>query len=278
MPGPLTLLADNGSLAPAATLRLRELAQALAQKIGEPVAPVSLLHSSAVPADQLGGTPAEILEPALARRLEQGQTEFLVLPLFFAPSEALTEYLPSRVAHLRKKHSALRVRLAPALFQTNDDRLARILADHVINRAASDAHRVALVDHGSPARAVTEVRDQLAVQLGAQLGHDFIVAASSMERREGREYDFCEPLLASLLRWPEWSDGDVTVAMQFLLPGRHAGPDGDVAEICREAEQASGGRLRTHQTKLVAEHPLLIDILADRWLIARQGSGGARNL
>jgi hypothetical protein len=90
-----------------------------------------------------------------------------------------------------------------------------------------------------------------------------------MERREGAAYDFCEPLLERLLRSPGWNGGEVVVAMQFLLPGRHAGPDGDVAEICRAAEAVSGGALRTTMTGLVAEHPLLVDILADRWRAAR---------
>jgi hypothetical protein len=86
-----------------------------------------------------------------------------------------------------------------------------------------------------------------------------------MERREGSAYDFCEPLLARLLGQPRWNTGEVTVAMQFLLPGRHAGPAGDVATICREAETTSSGALRTTMTGLVGEHPLLVDILADRW-------------
>ena len=56
---PLTLLVDNGSLVPAATLALRGLAEKLAARIRQPVEPVSLLHSSGVPAEKLGGTPAE---------------------------------------------------------------------------------------------------------------------------------------------------------------------------------------------------------------------------
>jgi len=125
--------------------------------------------------------------------------------------------------------------------------------------------RVALVDHGSPAKAVTEVRNALARQLGTLLGPDYTVAPASMERREGAAYDFCEPLLERLLRMPGWNTSEVAVAMQFLLPGRHAGPDGDVAQICRGAEIAAGGALRTLMTGLVAEHPLLVDILVDRW-------------
>ena len=264
MPTPLTLLVDNGSLEPAASLALRDLAEQLAKKIGQPVEAISLLHSSGVPKTKLKGKAAEILEPALERRLAAGQDKFFILPLFFGPSGALTDYLPARLAHLQARHPAFSAKVAAPLYVSGDDRLARILADHV-KSAGSGIPRVALVDHGSPARAVTTVRNELAEQLGKLLGSDYVVAASSMERRDGSEYDFGEPLLAGLLRQPGWNDGEVIVAMQFLLPGRHAGPNGDVAGICRAAEADSGGKLRTKMTALVAEHPLLIDILADRW-------------
>lgn len=267
MPAPLTILMDNGSLEPAATFALRGLAEKLGARIGQSVEPVSLLHSSAVPAEEIGGRAAEILEPALERRLVAGQMAFLIMPLFFGPSGALTDYLPKRLAHLRTKHSALDVKIAAPLFTADDDRLARILADQV-RALNSTSHRVALVDHGSPARAVNDVRNELSRQLAGLLGPDYTVAPSSMERREGAAYDFCEPLLERLLRQPSWNAGEVIVAMQFLLPGRHAGPKGDVAEICREAEVTSGGALRTTMTGLVGEHPLLVDILADRWRAA----------
>jgi sirohydrochlorin ferrochelatase len=271
MPAPLTILMDNGSLEPAAILALRGLAEKLGARIGQPVEPVSLLHSSAVPAEKIDGRAAEILEPGLDRRLAMGQNDFLIVPLFFGPSGALTDYLPKRLAHLRTKHPRLNVQIAARLFAAGDDRLARILADQV-RALGSASRRIALVDHGSPARAVNDVRNELASQLAQQLGPDHTVAASSMERREGADYDFCEPLLAGLLRQPGWNSGEVVVAMQFLLPGRHAGPEGDVARICREAEATSGGILHTKMTGLVAEHPLLVDILADRWrMIAGRG-------
>ncbi len=263
MTKPLTLLVDNGSLEPAATLALRELAAKLAARLSQPVEPVSLLHSSAVPVDKLGGTAAEILEPALERRIAAGQNRFLILPLFFGPSGALTDYLPKRLAHLRGKHPTLEVQLAAPLHTASDDRLAHILADHV-RVLNSSSRRVVMVDHGSPAKAVTDVRNALAHQLGRLLGPDYAVSPASMERREGPDYDFCEPLLERLLGQPDWSAGEITVAMQFLLPGRHAGPSGDVAEICRHARDSNPG-LKTIMTRLVAEHPLLIDILTDRW-------------
>ena len=122
---------------------------------------------------------------------------------------------------------------------------------------------MALVDHGSPVRELTAVRNALAMEVEAVLGRGFSLAPCSMERREGAEFDFNEPLLERLLAMPPWNTGDVIVAMQFLQPGRHAGPEGDIAAICREAE-ARSPRLRTHMTALVGESPLLIDILADR--------------
>jgi hypothetical protein len=223
-----------------------------------------------VPAGKLGGTVAEILEPALERRLAMGISEFLILPLFFGQSGALTDYLPARLAHLHAKHPALKVSMAAPLYLPTDPRLARILADHV-RRLAGFSHRVVLVDHGSPAQIVIDVRNALARQLGDLLGHEYKVAPASMERRAGPAYDFCEPLLGGLLREPGWNSGDVIIAMQFLLPGRHAGPAGDVAAICRDAEAASDGALHTLMTPLVAEHPMLIDILADRWKAANGG-------
>lgn len=272
-PSVRTLLVDNGSLEPAAVRGLRALATALSEKLGVTVEPVSLLHSSAVPVEQLDGRVAEILEPALKRRLAEGVSEFAVLPLFFGPSRALTEYIPERVAHLRETFPELRVRVAAPLHAVGDDRLARMVADAVRAEMAEDflrgeKPRVALVDHGSPARGVTAVRDEVAAQL-ARLLDDSVagVAACSMERRPGPEYAFNDPLLASLLASSPWNAGPVIVAQLFLLPGRHAGPDGDIAQICRAAEVASGGALRTRRTGLLAAppQPLLLDVLADRW-------------
>lgn len=268
MPDLRTFLLDNGSLEPAATLRLRELAAALSARIGAIVEPVSLLHSSGIAAERLGGVPAEILEPALERRIAAGARNFLIVPLFFGPSRALTEYLPERVAKLRGRTPDLRVRLAPVLFDDGDARLAEILADHV-RAAAGDVPtpwRVALVDHGSPVPEVTAVRDGLALQLAQKFGPAARVTGCCMERRLGAEFDFNGALLQELLA--QETDATVIVAMQFLLPGRHAGVDGDVAKICAKA-QAANSRLRTRLTALVAEHPRLIEILADRWLAGR---------
>lgn len=271
MPAPLTLLVDNGSLEPAATLALRGLAAKLSSRLGQPVEPVSLLHSSGIDPEKIGGRPAEILFPALEKRLAAGQSEFVIVPLFFGPSRALTVYLPENLTRLREKFPSLRVRLAPPLHAAGDERLADILVDNVrveVDAKSSEPVRVALVDHGSPVAAVTAVRNALATQLAGLLGSRVAaVAPCSMERRPETAYDFTAPLLAELLAAPPWSAGRVVVAMQFLLPGRHAGPTGDVATICQRAE-STHPLLRTQMTGLVGNHSLLVEILADRWRAA----------
>ena len=88
------LLIDNGSLEPRATLALRALADEVSRLVGQPVHPVSMLHSNKVDPALLGGKPAEIFEDAVRQARTDGVEELIVLPLFIGPSRAITEYLP----------------------------------------------------------------------------------------------------------------------------------------------------------------------------------------
>lgn len=97
-----------------------------------------------------------------------------------------------------------------------------------------------------------------------------LVAGCSMERRDGSEYDFNEPLLERLVgAIPPFDMGEVIVAMAFCLPGRHAGPGGDVAEILATARERNPG-LHTLTTPLLATQPLVLELLCDRALAAEQ--------
>jgi len=262
-------LVDYGSLEPAATLGLRWIAEQLGQALGRAVAPVSLRHSDAAPVALLGGRPAEVLDSALESRARQGVNQFVIVPLFFGPSGALTGDVPACVARVRAKFPAIEVRLARCLVDVKDeadDRMAAMLEDQVRARIPGAGPRpvVILVDHGSPERAVTLVRDHLAARLASRLG-DLVtgVRAASMERRPGAEFDFNEPSLARALNESNPGATPVVVAMQFLLPGRHAGPDGDIARICEAACRRNPG-LSVEMTDLVGSHPKLIEVLADR--------------
>lgn len=263
-------LFDNGSLRAESTLSLRRVAARLGERTGLAVQAVSLLHSSNVPADALGGEPARLLEPALTAFFEVNpQGEATLVPLFFGPSAALTEYVPARVRSVRTRFPGARVRMAPWLVDmaSADRRLAEMLADQV--RAAARSRgwarpQVVLVDHGSPQPAVAEVRNHLGSQLRAVLGDEIEgLSVASMERREGEAYAFNEPLLATALRAPEFTGGEVVVALQFLSPGRHAGPGGDIAEICLAAETENRA-LQTQMTDPLAADDRLIETLAER--------------
>jgi sirohydrochlorin ferrochelatase len=272
---PFCLLFDNGSLRPESTLNLRTIARRLQVVIGTKVQAVSLLHSSAVAPSELGGVPAQVLEPALDALLAAGVNGIVLLPLFFGPSAALTEFLPARLEHLRRIHPAMRVRVGQWLVDASreqDARIAAILAGKVravIAAFALDRPNVVLVDHGSPQRGVAEVRHLLGRQLRALLGKAVgQLAVASMERRAGPEYDFSGPLLATVLGQPGFCQGNLVLAQQFLSPGRHAGSGGDVARICAAAEQAHRG-LKIHPTDLIGGDPQIVDVLADRYGEAR---------
>ena len=270
------LLVDNGSLRAESVLNLRRVARALGEATGLEIFPSSLLHSSKVPADQLEGEEAVNLERRIRLCLEAGEREFTIIPFFFGPSGAITEYLPERLAYRREKHGDFKVWRTPFLFLeggmgSNGD-LAGILAENVRQMLKYEGWRqprVALVDHGSPRRDVTAVRDALAKELAEMLGDEVdTVAPASMERREGEEYAFNEPLLENLFEQPGWGSGNVIVSMLFLSPGRHAGPGGDIARICRAAEKRHPG-LRTCMTGLVGDHAGIIPLLQRRLTMER---------
>ena len=276
---PYIFLIDNGSLRADSVFALRGLASQLSERVGLKVEPVSLLHSSKVPASELDGVAARVVKPTLRRLIATGARKFVFVPLFLGPSRAITDYLPELIAEARVSAPDLQVVVADTLAGVDvaapDMRLAEMLADNVrlTMQAAGLSHpRVALVDHGTPAEVVNQVRNAVAGQLAVLLQTEVAaVAASSMERREGIEYDFNEPLLERVAQLDGWAAADVIVALFFLLPGRHAGAGGDVAEIC-------DGLIAQHtlrsavRTPLLGEHPQLVDILVDRLRAALDSS------
>lgn len=163
---------------------------------------------------------------------------------------------------------------------------------------------VLVVDHGSPTKAVATVRDHVAEQVRALLvdlssssssaevappSLSLRVGAASMERRPGSDYAFADPLLENALhdRFDSFAAtaaaaamGEekkicprlllVVVALLFLSPGRHAGPGGDIAKILDDAKDSYRERTGFRSallatTELVGSHPLLVEILVDRF-------------
>ena len=266
MTTPIVFLVDNGSLRPQVTFFLRGLADALAKRTVLHIEAVSLLHSHKIAADKLNGVPATIVKRRLRECLASGQREFIFLPLFLGPSLAVTDYLPQVVDELSGEYPGLKVRIASVLagdnFDAPDPRLAQMLADQIRALQPSPRTKVALVDHGTPIIEVNRVRNAVGRQLASALDASVVVPCS-MERREGEAYAFNDPLLEKLGEVDDFAGGRLILAMFFLLPGRHAGDGGDVAEIC-DGLISDGAFEQIQNTPLLGEHPMLLEILEDR--------------
>jgi len=94
---PVILLTDNGSIQPDATLQLRDLATKLGSQTGYTIHPVSLQHASRIPAESLNNIPAEVFTEFMKQQLKEGNRDFVLLPIFFGQSRALTKYIPQKV-------------------------------------------------------------------------------------------------------------------------------------------------------------------------------------
>lgn len=270
------LLVDNGSTRPDATLSLRRIAESLAARIGGPVYPVSLQHADRIPPEELEGRGADVLPAFLRAQRAQGVEEFVLVPLFFGASRALSGFVPDTVREIGTETGAFRLRVARPLcpLPAGEARLARILCDNAARAAAAHGlapKTIVLVDHGSPVPRVTAVRRRLAEQMRDCLPAGVVLEQAVMERRPGPEYDFNGPLLEDLLVRLAREDArrQVVVAMLFFSPGRHAGPGGDIEAICNRVEEGFPG-FRAQPSPLIGEHEGLAEILASRLMAEEQ--------
>jgi sirohydrochlorin ferrochelatase len=245
------LLVDNGSLEPAATLNLRRVAAALERAAGRAVAPVSWKHSDRIPAERLEGRPASTLGPFIREHFARGERVFHVLPFFISPQGAIGSSLRRDLEQLQAELGPFSFSFGPGLGETGV--IVRIVAERIRETARAAglvSPPVVLVDHGGPSAASAALRDRIAAEVAAELGREFPPpVAASMEGEH-------PPLLAEVLSAPAHAGRDVIVALLFLSPGRHAGPGGDIAEIC------AASPARTHCTGLIGTHPLAISALA----------------
>jgi len=270
---PDILLLDNGSLKPAATLQLRRLAEQLSGMCQLQVSPVSLAHANKIDPAEIDDTPALVFLEFMDNRLQQGQIDFIVLPLFFGPSKAISSTIPEQVTQLKQKHGEFNLHIADTIYPlpATEIMLIELLASltlDCVHTTGFENARCVLVDHGSPSPAVTAVREHITNSLQKTLP-DISIDQAVMERRSGKEYDFNGMLLE------EWLDKqandssskdtstEVIVIQLFFLPGRHAGPGGDIEQICVNALN-NNPEMRIVATALVSEHPLILEILRDR--------------
>jgi sirohydrochlorin ferrochelatase len=263
------LLCDNGSKVAEATLMLRKIAKNLSHKSGCKVDAVSLQHADSINPESLSNEPAQLLADYLAQQLKQGEKDFIILPLFFGKSRALTSFIPEQQRRLESQFGAFTIRIAEVLYPLpqGDPALAEILYDNIrrsMLRDKLEAGDFVLVDHGSPVPQVTEVRQRVASELNDLLGENNELLQAAMERREGKQYDFNGELLQDLLtRLASSGKKSAIVSLLFLLPGRHAGRGGDIEEICANVMHENPG-FNVSITDLVGQHEGIVNLLNER--------------
>lgn len=259
----IVALIDNGSLEAAAHRNLRAVAAALSARTGVNVHAVSWKHSDRLAPAVLDGRHAWTLTPFVRSMLALGQRDFVFVPFFISAQGAIGSALRGDLEKLQQE-SAVEFTFSFTDGLAGRGAIAEIVVDRIrATIAAQDLRQpaVIVVDHGGPSPASAALRDALAGEIRRRLGRAVgPLAAASME---GAEHAHNHPLLATQLAAAEFNQRDVVVAPLFLSPGRHAGPQGDLARIARAAEdRTAAAPLRCHFTDLVGTHPRAVDALA----------------
>lgn len=247
----IVALIDNGSLDPAAHRNLRRVASALSSQVGLPVRAVSWKHSDRVALESLDDTPAWTLDGFVRSFVALGQREFVFVPFFISPQGAIGSALRRDIESLQAVIERFEFTFTEGLAERGV--LSAIAVDRIretIRQQSLSQPPVVVVDHGGPSAASAAVRDEIAAAIRNEGGREFgPVIAASMEGAH-------PPLLTDALRSPQIAQRGAVVSLLFLSPGRHAGPQGDVARICAESEASC------HLTELIGTHPLAIEALA----------------
>lgn len=253
-------LIDNGSRQPAAHLLLRTLAAALSARTKIPVHAVSWRHSDRIPPEALGGIAAWTLGPWLRTQHASGERDFVVIPFFVSPGGAIGSRLRREADMLTRQLAGCRVNFTPGL--STPGALSSILAQRIQQTITSTQLRqpaAIVVDHGGPSPSSAAVRDQIVMEIRAELGATIRgIAAASLG---GSRYAHNRPGFAEVFARRGFDRGDVIIAPLFLAPGRHAGPSGDLMRIAAAACQQQP-KLHCHFTELIGTHPQVVELLA----------------
>ena len=110
------LLSDNGSTQPNATIQLRQLSKLLSDNIGQTVHPVSLQHANKIPVEKIGGIKAQVFSEFMAEKLSEGSRDYILLPLFFGNSKALTKFVPDEKARLEEEYGEFEIKIAKPVY------------------------------------------------------------------------------------------------------------------------------------------------------------------
>jgi len=268
------LLVDNGSTRVEAALQLKKIASKLSDVSGLKIHAVSLKHSDKIPADHvdahLDGIKARVFNEFIEEHLKAGQRNFILIPLFFGKSRALTSFVPDEKEKLESQFGSFSLNMTDVLYPIDEGSpaLVNILYEHAVLAANGDtkAHlkNIVLVDHGSPIKTVNDVRQGLAHALKLKLPEGCNIDQAAMERRPGKEYDFNGELLEDYLnRLAKAGETKATILLQFLLSGTHAGANGDIEQICHTVMSKYPG-FKVSISPLIGQNDQLVTLLAEK--------------
>ena len=259
-------LVDNGSRSPESIIYMRNVAIELEKITGFSVTPSGIMHSHKVDASKLQGQPGMSLEAFFLSKEAEVSKKLSFVPMFIGPSLAITDWLPEKLTEWSQNGNERNFSIADCIYKKKDDRIAKALTEFVVDlipQFSPVKPFLILVDHGTPLLEVNLVREEIGYVLEKKLANQISgFSTACMERREGTQYDFNDPLLETLLDDIKASGGSsVIIAQLFLAPGRHAGPNGDIVQICTPFFN-KGMKIKT--TPTLGNHPLILEILAER--------------
>lgn len=277
---PIIMLVDNGSTRVDAAVQLRQIAANLSDETGQTIHAVSMQHSNRIPevdvTQKLSDIPAQVFREFMTQQLSKGEREFILIPLFFGKSRALTSFVPDEMDFLEEEFGPIKLIMADVLYPLPEGEplLIEILLQHAtlsikkgLNENTNDLgalKNLVLVDHGSPLAAVTAVREHIATALNAKLPETITLKQAAMERRKGKEYDFNGELLEDYLsKLATAGETQATVLLLFLLPGTHAGENGDIVQICNKVMQQYPD-FNVSISPLIGQNKTLVTCLAQR--------------
>jgi len=260
----IVALVDNGSIEAAAHHNLRAVADLIGRRVGCQVHAVSWRHSDRIAADALKGVAALTLAPWLTGQLAAGERQFIFIPFFISAQGAIGSALRRDLAQFQQSAVDFKFTFCDGLAARGA--IAEIVAARIRETIATQGLSqppVIVVDHGGPSPSSASLRDELTATIQAELKTEVgRVAATSME---GDDHPHNHPLFAAQLVALGFERGDVVIAPLFLSPGKHAGPDGDLARIARKACEQGNPRTnprRCHFTDLIGSHSLAAEVLA----------------
>lgn len=259
-------LVDNGSRSPESIIYMRNVAIELEKITGFSVTPSGIMHSHKVDASKLQGQPGMSLESFFLSKEAEVAKKLSFVPMFIGPSLAITDWLPGKLTEWSQNGNERKFSIADCIYKKKDDRIAKALTEYVVDlipQFRPVKPFLILVDHGTPIPEVNLVREEIGYLLEKKLANQISgFSTACMERREGTQYDFNDPLLEILLEDLKASDCScVIIAQLFLAPGRHAGPNGDIVQICTPFFNKG---MKIKRTPTLGNHPLILEILAER--------------